>query len=163
MKKLKKILRFCVISAVVLVFWIGLCHVLFKLIWNFDILSREPYLVLYNYWEQGGVFNTLRDCSLGVSLFLMPVLWLLFSYKLYKYGLGKFLLMPFVKLYRRITRPKDIEAPHVPIKNLGGKDRSLNEIISEKLEIKGEKQAPEHTTRDLRRQIAAKIEENEKQ
>ena len=93
----------------------------------------------------------------------MPVIWLVLSYKLYKYGLVKFLLNPLVKLYRRITRPKTMEVEHVSIKNLGGKDKTLDEIIAEKVEKQRGNKSAGHASQNLRRQIAAKIEENEKQ
>ena len=100
---------------------------------------------------------------MGLFLFLMPVIWLVLSYKLYKYGLVKFLLNPLVKLYRRITRPKTMEVEHVSIKNLGGKDKTLDEIIAEKVEKQRGNKSAGHASQNLRRQIAAKIEENEKQ
>ena len=121
MAKVEKLIKFFTVCAVVFVVLGYICRELFKFIWNFDIFNRESYRILYDYWENGGVFNTFRDCSLGLFLFLMPVIWLVLSYKLYKYGLVKFLLNPLVKLYRRITRPKTMEVEHVSIKILAGR------------------------------------------
>ena len=163
MAKVEKLIKFFTVCAVVFVVLGYICRELFKFIWNFDIFNRESYRILYDYWENGGVFNTFRDCSLGLFLFLMPVIWLVLSYKLYKYGLVKFLLNPLVKLYRRITRPKTMEVEHVSIKNLGGQDKTLDEIIAEKVEKQGGNKSAGHASQNLRRQIAAKIEENEKQ
>lgn len=56
-----------------------------------------------------------------------------------------------------------MEVEHVIIKNLGNKDKTLDEIISEKMKEKGENKQEENTSRSLREQIAAKIEENKKQ
>lgn len=163
MKKIKKLVRFCFISGIVLVVFLFLGRIFFRLLWNFDILSAVSYQKLQHYWDNGGVFNTFKDCSLLASLLLFPVIWLTASYKLYKYGLGKFLSKPIIALYRRLTRPKVMEVEHVSIKNMGAKDKSLDEIISEKLKAEGKQAGASHLSKDLRKQIAAKIGENEKQ
>jgi hypothetical protein len=131
---------------------------IFQLFWNFDILDARDYNTLYKFWENGGVFKTFRDCTLAVSLILFPIAWLCVSKKLYKYGLGKFLLLPIIATYRKVTRPKSLEIEHVSIKNIGVKDKTIDEIISEK--IKG---GFANTSLDIRKQISAKIEENVKQ
>ncbi len=163
MKKIGKMIRFlssCVIVFVVLIY---ICQFLFKALWKFDILNAKSYQIMYEYWEKGGVFNTFRDCSLGFSLIALPIVWLILSSKLYKYGLGKFLGKPFLVLYRRLTRPKTMEIEHVSIKNLGEKDKSLDEIIKEKMAKDEKNISRTHETLDIRKQIAVKIEENEKQ
>ncbi|MBO5037906.1 MAG: hypothetical protein J6C85_00405 [Alphaproteobacteria bacterium] len=163
MKKIKKLFRFCFISVLVLIVFLFLGRIIFRLLWNFDILSAVSYQKMQNYWESGGVFNTFKDCSLLGSLLLFPIIWLHASYKLYKYGLGKFLTRPIILLYRRLTRPKVMEVEHVSIKNMGSKDKTLDEIISEKLKSEGKQGSSAHLSKDLRKQIAAKIGENEKQ
>ena len=163
MKKIKKLFRFCFISALVLIVFLFLGRIIFRLLWNFDILNAVSYQKMQNYWENGGVFNTFKDCSLLFALLLFPIVWLYASYKLYKYGLGKFLTKPVIVLYRRLTRPKVMEVEHVSIKNMGSKDKTLDEIISEKLKSEGKQSGTAHLSKDLRKQIAAKIGENEKQ
>lgn len=163
MKKLKKFLRFSFISALVFVVFLFIFRFLFNLIWNFDILSWEPYQKIIDFWNKGGVFNKTKDCTLLAGLVLMPIIWLLASYKLYKYGLKKFLTTPIIKTYRRLTRPKSMEVEHVTIKNLGVKDKSLDEIIADKIKEQGEKTGSGNMSKNLRQQISAKIEENEKQ
>lgn len=163
MKKLKKFFRFCLISIVVLAFVIYVGRILLRFIWNFDILNADSYKIMYDYWEKGGVFNTFRDCSLGIALLLLPIIWLILSYKLYKYGFWKFIFTPVVKVYRHFSRPKNMEVEHVSIKNLGAKDKTLDEIISEKIKEKEGNAAHEHMAKNIRQQIAAKIEENTKQ
>lgn len=163
MKKIRKMLRFCSISAVVLICWIYFCRIVFKLFWSFDILNQSSYKVMARYWEKGGVFNTFHDVSLGVSLILIPVLWLVLSHKLYKYGFWKFIFSPVIKIYNHFNRPKNLEVEHVSIKNIGGKDKTLDEIISEKIEAQGKKTASVHAAKSIREQIATKIEENENQ
>ena len=56
-----------------------------------------------------------------------------------------------------------MEIEHVSIKNLGEKDKTLDEIIKAKIEKEGKNLSRSHEVADLRKQIAAKIEENEKQ
>lgn len=163
MKKIKKLCRFCFISALVLIVFLFLGRIIFRLLWNFDILSAVSYQKMQNYWENGGVFNTFKDCSLLFALLLFPIIWLYFAKKLYKYGLIKFLTNPIILLYRRLTRPKVMEVEHVSIKNMGAKDKTLDEIISEKLKSEGKQSGLAHLSKDLRKQIAAKIGENEKQ
>lgn len=163
MKKIKNLIRFLIISFIVLIFFLFIGRILLRLIWNFDILSTKSYQILLEYWEKGGVFSTFKDISLGVVFILLPIIWLICSYKLYKYGLGRFLTIPIIKVYRKLTRPKNMEIEHVAIKNLGNKDKSLDEIISEKIKEKGVNNQEENTSRNLREQIAAKIKENEKQ
>lgn len=158
---MKKIVRFLTISSVTFIIIGFVGRFIFLLLWQFDIFNPKSYMVLYKYWEKGGVFNTFRDCSLGLSLFLLPILWLLWSHRLYKKGFWKSILKPLNKLYRHITNPKNLEVEHVSIKNLGGKDKTLDEIIAEK--IKAENATSSHASKDLRKQISAKIEENEKQ
>lgn len=136
---------------------------IFKLFWNFDLLNAKSYELLSKYWNGGGVFNTFHDCSLGASLFLLPVFWLWWSYKLYKRGFWKSVLSPIDKLYHKMTRPKDMEIKHVSLKNLGGKDKTLDEIISDKIKAQKGDASTEHMARNLRKEIAAKLEENEKQ
>ena len=163
MKKLRKFIRFSVISFIVLIVFLFISRIVLKLIWNFDILALKSYRIMLEYWEKGGVFSTFKDLSLGAFFILFPILWLICSYKLYKYGLGRFLATPIIKIYRKMTRPKNMEVEHVCIKNLGNKDKSLDEIISEMIKEKGTSDQTENTCRSLREQIAAKIKENEKQ
>lgn len=163
MKKLKKFGRFCAISAVTLAPVLLICQFLFKLIWKFDILNRNSYRVVAEYWNKGGVYNTPRDWCLGIAFLLIPVFWLKLSHKIYKFGFWKFIFYPIIVIYRKATRPKSMEVEHVTIKNLGGKDKTLDEIISEKIKEQGQDGGSAHVVRDLRKQISAKIEENEKQ
>ncbi len=163
MKRIKNFIRFLSISIIVFFILGYVYQFLFKLLWNFDLFNRVSYDIMYDFWEKGGVFRTFRDCSLAVALCLTPIIGLILSYKLYKYGLIKFLTTPIIKLYRLITRPKVMEIEHVSIKNLGGKDKTLDEIISEKIEKEKKIDSDENTVQNLRKQIAAKIEENEKQ
>lgn len=160
MKKFKNFLRFSAISALVLVVFVFIGQFLFKLIWHFDILSKKSYLIIADYWNKGGVFNTFRDYSLGFALFLFPIIWLYYSRKLYKFGLGKFLTIPIIKTYRYFTRPESLEVEHVVVKNMGAKDKSLEDIIADKIKEQA-KESMGHTSRDLRKQISAKIGENE--
>lgn len=163
MKKLKKFVRFLAISFVLSIFFLYISRILLKLIWNFDILSAKSYQIILEYWEKGGVFNTFKDISLGIAFILLPIIWLVCSYKLYKYGVGRFLSKPIIKIYRKITRPKNMEIEHISIKNLGNKDKTLDEIISEKMKEKRINNQSESVCRSLREQISAKIKENEKQ
>ena len=163
MKKIKNFIRFCVVSFIVLMVFVYVGRIFLKLIWNFDILSAKSYQIISEYWEKGGNFSTSKDLSLMAIFVLFPIFWLICSYKLYKYGLGRFLSEPIVKLYRKITRPKNMEIEHIAIKNLGNKDKSLEEIISEKMKEKAIENQEDNTSRSLREQIAAKIKENEKQ
>lgn len=163
MKKIAKLLRFTTISAFVLAVLAYIGQFLFKLFWNFDLLNQKSYQVLYNYWEKGGVFNTFRDCSLGVALFLFPVIWLAVSHKIYKKGFWKSILALIDKSYRKITRPQNMEIEHVSLKNIGGKDKTLDEIITDKIKEQNGNISGRHTSANIRKQIAAKIEENEKE
>ena len=163
MKKLKKFCRFFVISAITLAPVLFICQIIFKIIWKFDILNRNSYRVVAEYWNKGGVYNTPRDWCLGIAFLLIPVFWLKLSYKIYKIGFWKFIFAPIIYTYRRLTCPKNMEVEHVTIKNLGGKDKTLDEIISEKIKEQGQDNSSAHVVRDLRKQISAKIEENEKQ
>ncbi len=163
MKRISKILRFATISAFVLVLLAFIGQVLFRLLWNFELLNIESYKILQEYWEKGGVFNTFRDCSLGAALLLMPVIWLVWSYKIYKRGFWKSVLSMIDKIYRRITRPKNMEIEHVSLKNIGGKDKTLDEIITDKIKERNAGAGAGHMSANLRKQIAAKIEENEKE
>ena len=164
MKKLKNFFRFWLISAFVLIFYIFICQILFNLFWNFDILDKKSYLLMAKFWEDGGVFNTFRDVSLIIALILMPIIWLIISRKIYKIGLKKLIIISIEKIYRASTRPETLEIEHVTIKNLGSENKNLDDIIAGKMK----EQNQNNTTgglvsRDLRRRIAAKIEENENQ
>ena len=163
MKKFKKILHFSAISILVLIVFLFIFRILFRLIWSFDILSWAPYQKMIDFWNSGGVFNTTKDYCLLSGLFLMPIIWLIASYKLHKYGLKKFLTTPIIKIYRHLTRPKSMEIEHVTIKNMGAKGKTLDEIIADKIKEAGEKTGSGHISKDLRQQISAKIGENEKQ
>jgi len=163
MKKIKNFIRFCVVSFIVLMVFLYVGRIFLKLIWNFDILSTKSYQIILEYWEKGGNFSTTKDLSLMAVFVLFPIFWLICSYKLYKYGVGRFLSEPIIKIYRKITRPKNVEIEHIAIKNLGNKDKSLEEIISERIKEKTADNQADDTGRSLREQIAAKIKENEKQ
>ena len=162
MKKLKKSLKFIIISMLVLVVLVWVGRFFFQLFWNFDILDKKDYNTLYKYWERGGVFKTFKDCTLALALALFPIMWIYLSKKLYKYGLGKFLLYPIIAIYRKLTRPKSLDIEHVVIKNIGAKDRTIDEIISEKIKS-NTSGGNANTSLDIRKQISAKIEENVKQ
>jgi hypothetical protein len=162
MKKITKLFKFSIISLLVLCVFIVVGRFVFQIFWNFDILDKKDYETLYKFWESGGAFRTFKDCTLVVSLIAFPIFWLYASKKLYKYGLVKFLLNPIILMYRKATRPKSMDVEHVSIKNIGVKDKTIDEIISEK--IRGnENSGPTHTSLDIRKQISAKIEENVKQ
>lgn len=163
MKKIKNFLRFTIISAFVFVVLAYIGQILFRLFWNFDLLNSESYNVLMEYWEKGGVFNTFRDCSLGVSLLLLPIIWLIWSFKIYKKGFWKSVAFVIDKVYRKLTRPQSLEIEHVSLKHIGGKDKTLDEIITDKIKEKNGDVGTGHMSSNLRKQIAAKIEENEKQ
>lgn len=165
MKKIKKFFRFCFISMLLLLVVLPICSVIFRIIWNFSLLDPNSYRLIAQYWENGGVFNTAKDYSLGFSLLLLPIIWLACSYKIYKYGLIKFLLLPIIKIYNYLTRPKSLEIEHVSIKHLGEKDQTLDEIIADRIKKENEKTlgGQSQTIRNLRQQISTKIEENEKQ
>lgn len=163
MKKIKNFIRFFIISIVVLIFFLLITRIIIKQVWSFDIFSAKYYIMVAEYWEKGGVFSTFKDLSLGCIFILLPIIWLVCSYKLYKYGVGRFLAMPIIKLYRKITGPKNMEVEHVSIKNLGSKSKSLDEIISEKIKEKGLENSQTNTSYSLREQISAKIKENEKE
>ncbi len=163
MKKIKNIIRFSSISVFVLAVLIYIAQILFKLFWSFELLNKNSYLLLNDYWEKGGVFNTFRDCSLGLALILLPIIWLVWSYKIYKKGFWKSVLAIIDKSYRKMTNPKDMEIEHVSIKNIGSKDKTLDELISDKIKKENGNNVTGNTSSNLRKQIAAKIEENEKE
>lgn len=163
MKKIKIFLRFTIICAFVLVSLAFIGQIIFLSFWNFDLLNRESYNILKEYWEKGGVFNTFRDCSLGISLLLLPIIWLMWSYKIYKKGFWKSVISIVDKIYRKLTRPQTLDVEHVPLKNIGGKDKTLDEIITDKIKEKNTQTGSARMSVNLRKQIAAKIEENEKE
>ena len=162
MKKIKKFFRFCFISLLVLAVLLPIFNIIFRLIWNFELLNPKTYSMMADYWEKGGVFNTAKDYSLGFSLLLLPIIWLICSRKLYKYGLLKFLLVPITKIYRYATRPESMDVEHVSIKHLGEKDKSLDEIIAERIKEQN-KDTNAQTVKNLRQQISTKLGENENQ
>ena len=163
MNKIPKVLRSTTISAFVLAVLAYAGQIVFKILWNFDLLDQKSYKVLYDYWEKGGVFNTFRDCSLGVALLLLPVIWLSISRKIYKKGFWKSVISLIDKSYRKMTRPQNMEIEHVSLKNIGGKDKTLDEIITDKIKEQNGNTTSGHTSTNIRKQIAAKIEENEKE
>lgn len=163
MKKIKKFIRFCFISLLLLVIFLPVFNIIFRFVWNFALLDSKSYKMMAEYWENGGVFNTAKDYTLGASLFFLPIIWLICSYKLYKYGLVKFLLLPINKIYRRITRPETLDVEHVSIKHLGEKDQTLDEIIADRIKKENELSGQSQTIRNLRQQISTKIGENENQ
>lgn len=163
MKKIKNFLRFTIISAFVFVVLALIGQVVFRLFWNFELLNKESYSVLVEYWEKGGVFNTFRDCSLALSLLFWPILWLMWSYKIYKKGFWKTVVSIIDKTYRKLTRPQSLEIEHVSLKHIGGKDKTLDEIITDKIKERNADTGTNHMSANLRRQIAAKIGENEKE
>jgi len=163
MKKIKKLLRLCFISLLILVILLPVCSFLFRLIWNFELLDPKSYSMMADYWEKGGVFKTAKDYTLCFSIILLPIIWLFLSYKLYKYGLIRFLLLPVNKIYHYLSTPKNLEVEHVAIKHLGEKNQTLDEVISERIKKENEKTAggQSQTIKNLRQQISSKIEENE--
>ena len=163
MKKIKNFLRFTLISCFTLAVFVYVGRFFFNLFWDFDIISPKSYKVLKNYWNNGGSFKEFKELSLLICLILFPIFWLKCSQKIYKKGFLKILTSLFTKLYRKLTRPKNMETEHVSIKNLGSKERTLDEIISDKIKEKGGNIAQSKESANLRHLISAKIEENEKQ
>ena len=165
MKKIKKFFRFCLISLLLLAVFLPISNILFRLIWNFELLNPKSYSMIADYWEKGGVFNTAKDYSLGFSMLFLPIIWLICSYKLYKYGLLKFLLVPITKIYRYATRPESMDVEHVSIKHLGEKERTIDEIIADRIKAENkDSTGPQaQTVKDLRQQISTKLGENENQ
>ena len=163
MKKFKKLLKFISILTVVTIVFTSICRPIFQSLWNFDFFNSKNYKILLMYWEKGGVFKTFKDVSLVFSFVLLPVLCLTTTARLYKKGFWKTIFSPVYKLYRFFTRPKVTEVEHVSIKNLGSKSKSIDEIISDKIKEKGENIAAPHTISNIRQQVSAKLEENEKQ
>ncbi len=163
MKKLKKLLKFISIFLTTTLFLSFIGHQIIKFFWNFDIFSITSYAKLVEFWENGGVFKTFKDLSLIVCLLLLPISIIVSTYKLYKKGFWKTVLFPLIFTYRKLTRPKNLEPEHVSIKNLGAKEKTLDEIISEKIKEKGQNQENNYTIKDIRSQISQKIKENETQ
>ena len=163
MKKLKKLLKFVSIFLTTTFFLSLIGGQIIKFFWNFDNFGATSYIKLVDFWENGGVFKTFKDISLIVCLLLLPIFIIISTNKLYKKGFWKTVLYPLIFSYKRLTRPKNLEPEHVSIKNLGAKDRTLDEIISEKIKEKGQNQETSHTITDIRSQISQKIQENETQ
>ncbi|MBQ2885542.1 MAG: hypothetical protein IJE43_17595 [Alphaproteobacteria bacterium] len=162
MKKIIKLFRFSVIGLLVFCVFALVGRFVFQFLWGFNILDKNDYNTLYNFWEKGGSFKTFKDITFIVSLIAFPIVWFVASKKLYKFGLGKFLLLPIIAVYRKATKPKTLEVEHVSIKNIGVKDKTIDEIISEKIR-NNENGGSANTPLDIRKQISAKIEENVKQ
>lgn len=159
---MKKTIRFMSILSVLFVFWAYIGRIFFKFFWNFDIFSSKHYLGLYQFWEKGGVFKSFKDISLILCLIILPIVWIKTTKRFYKQGFWKSVLSPVIKIYKKLSYPKNLEVEHVSIKNLGAKDRSLEEIISDKLKEKGESTNQKaNTTQNLREQVSAKLKENE--
>ena len=156
MKKIFKILSFVFISVLLLILFTIVGRYLFIKILDFDILRKSSYTGLMQVWNSGGKINF----SLLFCFLIWPSLWLYCSIRLYKYGFWKFIFWPVIKLYIHYTKPKNVEEVHVNIKNLGGKDKNLDEIISQKMKEKGMKSGDTTTIKNLRQQISTKIEEN---
>ena len=163
MKKLKKFFRFISILLVVTIFFISICNWLFQIVWNFELFNPESYKKISIFWEKGGVIKSFKDLSLAFSFIFFPILTIIISFRLYKKGFWKTMLYPLYCIYRFFTRPKVTEVEHVSIKNLGSKNKTIDEIISDKIKEKGENIANQHTISDIRQQVSAKIGENEKQ
>lgn len=69
MAKIGKMIKFFTICIVVFVVFGYVCRQLFKFVWNFDIFNRESYLILYDYWENGGYLTHLRIAVWGCFCF----------------------------------------------------------------------------------------------
>ena len=160
---MKKLLRYVLIFLTTSSFLLLIGGQIIKFFWNFDIFGATSYIKLTDFWENGGVFKTFKDISLILCLLLLPIFIIISTNKLYKKGFWKTVLYPLIFLYKRLTRPKNLEPEYVSIKNLGAKDRTLEEIISEKIKEKGQNQENSHTIKDIRNQISQKIQENETQ
>lgn len=163
MKKIKKFIRFLSILITMFAILASIGQVVFQYLWGINLFDIKSYQKLYKLWDSGYVFRSFNDISLLFSLIFLPIFWLKSSFTLYKKGFWKTMSIPFVKIYRKLTRPKNMEVEHVSIKNLGIKGKSLDEIISAKLKEKGEDPTSVHTIKDIRQQISAKLEENKKQ
>ena len=94
MKKIIKLFRFSVIGLLVFCVFAFVGRFVFQFLWGFNILDKNDYNTLYNFWEKGGSFKTFKDITFIVSLIAFPIVWFIASKKLYKFGLGKFLLLP---------------------------------------------------------------------
>lgn len=162
MKKIKKMLKFILILLTVATFIIFFSGYVFIFFWKFDILKEASYIKLQNFWNNGGVFRTFKDISLLVCLMLLPISIIISTKKLYKEGFWKTILTPFVMLWKKATNPKREEIQSVTIKNLGAKDKTLDDIINEKMKEKL-KEETKNTIQDIRNQISTKIKENETQ
>ena len=163
MKKVKKLFKFCVDSIIVLLVLIFLYRIIILFLWKFDIIDKHSYQLMEQYWNSGGTFNSFKDCMFGLCLLTFPFMWGICSYKVYKKGLLNIILWPIKKIYHSITKPETLEIERVAIKNLRGKDRSLEEIIADKMQEESKKNPSSHTAKELRKQISAKIGENENQ
>ncbi|MBR2273808.1 MAG: hypothetical protein IJ864_03125 [Alphaproteobacteria bacterium] len=163
MKKLKNFFRFCTISTITLVLLTIVARFIFRMIWHFDILDKHSYQLMAEYWNSGGIFNSLQDYSLGLMFLSLPIIWLWISYKTYRFGLMRLLSLPITKIYRYLTRPETYDVEHVKIKNLRGKEKNIEELIAEKIKEENPNSGAAHTVKNLRAQISARIGENKKQ
>lgn len=162
MKKIKKFIRYISILCVISISLLFLYYHTFNFIWRFNLLKAESYKSLYTFWENGGVFKTFKDCSLLFLIMFYPLFVFYFTNKLYKKGFWATILKPFIKLYRKLTKPKPMDDVHIVIKNLGAKSEDIDELITDKLKEKGVELKGSSTIQGLRQQISSKIEENEK-
>ena len=162
MKKLKNFIRFLLIFGTTSVIFALVGQIVFKYIWGFALFNLKSYKYLYDFWENGGVFNKFKDITLVLGLVFLPIYCINVSFKIYKKGFLKVLSIPFTVIYRALTRPKSLEVEHVSIKNIGIKDKTLDEIISTRIKEKGQETTVSHASKNIREQISAKIEENNK-
>ena len=156
---MKKFAKVVCIGSVVLLFWVAIYYVIFKLIWQFDVLSIRSYKKIHAYWNQGGVFRTFKDCSLLFFMSMFPILCIYYTRKVYKRGFWKTILSPFIKIYRKFTAPEPMDDVHIVIKNLGVKSGSLDEMLADRIKKDGGLSGNKTLISDIRQQISVKIEE----
>lgn len=124
MQKIKKALRFLLITCswTGLYFW--LVRLLMNYFWHFELFEPKYWKIISRFWQSGGVINSASEYLFLLTLLAIAPLWYFGLKKAYSLSYVKVIFFPVFWYHDYINR-KYAEAPvhRVVLKNLGGKSK----------------------------------------
>lgn len=153
LKKFFYLIKIVIITPIwtILYFWVARWFLLF--LWNFDIFSffeassrDNDWLKIAEFWNRGGVINTLKDIAFMFSISLFFPLWLYSLYKLIKVKFINIVLYPLERHNKKMLEKYGGSSSRIVFKNLttAREDVSIDDMVNQKM-----KQLMEENEKDL--------------
>lgn len=156
-KKLLAFLKFIVVFIVWTLVFVSVSRWFMLLIWKFDILYKQQWQAIGQYWNEDGTIAGASDYLFFIALFVLVLLWFFGFRYFYKLKYMRMMLFPFRYFNDRQIRKYEQEDTRAVIKNIRvGEKLTVEDVIKDRIKQEEVKQSPK-VSQDLRQSISQKI------